>query len=108
MNLYLLLVTIGMTLATFLTRAALLLVGPRFKPSPSVEVALRYAPVCALSALIAPEIVVRSGTVDLSLTNPHLVAAVAAATVFLWKRSMVACIVVGLLVLTAFRLGAGG
>ena len=108
MNLYLLLVTIGMTLATFLTRAALLLVGQRFKPSPRVEVALRFAPVCALSALIAPEIVVRSGTVDLSLANPHLVAAVAAAAVFLWKRSMVGCIVVGLLVLTAFRLSAGG
>ena len=108
MNLYLLLVTLGMVLATFLTRAALLLVGQRFKPSPRVEKALRYAPVCALAALIAPEIVVRSGTVDLSLANSHLVAAVAAAGVFLWKRSMVWCIVVGLLVLTAFRLGTGG
>jgi branched-subunit amino acid transport protein len=108
MNLYLLLVTLGMTVATFLTRAALLLVGQRFKPSSRVEVALRFAPVCALSALIAPEIVVRSGTVDLSFTNPHLVAAMAAAGVFLWKRSMVGCIVVGLVVLTAFRLGAGG
>jgi branched-subunit amino acid transport protein len=108
MNIYLLLVTIGMVLATFLTRAALLLVGQRFKPSPRVEAALRFAPVCALAALTAPEIVVRSGTVDLSLANPHLVAAVAAAGVFLWKRSMVWCIVVGLLVLTAFRLGTGG
>jgi branched-subunit amino acid transport protein len=108
MNIYLLLVTIGMVLATFLTRAALLLVGQRLKPSPRVEAALRFAPICALAALIAPEIVVRSGTVDLSLANPHLVAAVAAAGVFLWKRSMVWCIVVGLLVLTAFRLGAGG
>ena len=108
MSIYLLLVTIGMVLATFLTRAALLLVGQRFKPSPRVEAALRFAPVCALAALIAPEIVVRSGTVDLSLANPHLVAAVAAAGVFLWKRSMVWCIGVGLLVLTAFRLGTGG
>lgn len=108
MNIYLLLVTIGMVLATFLTRAALLLVGQSFKPSPRLEKALRFAPVCALAALIAPEIVVRSGTVDLSLANPHLVAAVAAAGVLLWKRSMVWCIVVGLLVLTAFRLGTGG
>jgi branched-subunit amino acid transport protein len=107
-NTYLLLVTFGMVLATFLTRAALLLVGERFKPSPRVEAALRFAPVCALAALIAPEIVVRSGTVDLSLANPHLVAAVAAAAVFVWRRSMLWCIAVGLLVLTAFRLGAGG
>ena len=80
----------------------------RFKPSPRVEAALRFAPVCALAALIAPEIVVRSGAVDLLLANPHLVAAVAATGIFLWKRSMVWCIGVGLLVLTAFRLGTGG
>jgi branched-subunit amino acid transport protein len=107
-NIYLLLITLGMILATFLTRAALLLVGQRSRPSPRIEAALRFAPVCALAALIAPEIVVRSGTVDLSLANPHLVAALAAAAFFLWKRSMVGCIVVGLLVITAFRFAAGG
>lgn len=108
MNIHLLLITLGMVLATFLTRAALLLVGQRSKPSPRVEAALRFAPVCALAALIAPEIVVRSGTVDLSLANPHLVAAVAAAGIFLWRRSMVACIVVGVLVIAAFRFATGG
>jgi branched-subunit amino acid transport protein len=106
-NLHLLLVTACMVLATFLTRAAMLLVG-RSKPSPRVEAALRFAPVCALAALIAPAIVVRSGEVDLSLRNPYLVAAIAATGYFLWKRSMVGCIVAGMLVVTAFRFGAGG
>jgi Predicted membrane protein len=106
-NLHLLLVTACMVLATFLTRAAMLLVG-RSKPSPRVEAALRFAPVCALAALIAPALVVRSGTVDLSLGNPYLVAAVAATAFFLWKRSMVGCLVVGMLVVTAFRFGAHG
>jgi branched-subunit amino acid transport protein len=104
-----LLMTGGLVLATFVTRAALLLAGPRFKPSPRVEAALRFAPVCALAALIAPEIVVRAGTVDLSLANPRLVAALAAtAAFFLLKRSMVACIVVGTLVLAAFRFAGHG
>jgi len=106
-NLYLLLVTACMVLATFLTRAAMLLVG-RSKPSPRVEAALRFAPVCALAALIAPAIVVRSGAVDLSLGNPYPVAAIAATGFFLWRRSMLGCIVVGMLVLTAFRFAAGG
>jgi branched-subunit amino acid transport protein len=96
-----------MVLATFLTRAAMLLVG-RSKPSARVEAALRFAPVCALAALIAPAIVVRSGAVDLSLSNPYLVAAVAATGYFLWKRSMVGCIVVGMLVVTAFRFAGAG
>jgi branched-subunit amino acid transport protein len=106
-NLYLLLVTVCMVLATFLTRAAMLLVA-RARPSPRVEAALRFAPVCALAALIAPAIVVRSGTVDLSPGNPYLVAAMAATAFFLWKRSMVGCIVVGMLVITAFRFDTGG
>jgi branched-subunit amino acid transport protein len=106
-NLHLLLVTAVMVLATFLTRAAMLLVG-RSKPSPRVEAALRFAPVCALAALLAPAIVVRSGAVDLSLSNPYLVAAVAATGYFLWKRSMVGCIVIGMLVVTAFRFAGAG
>lgn len=104
-NIYLLLVTGGLILATFLTRATLLLAGERFKPSPRVESALRFAPICALAALIAPEIVVAGGAVDLSLNNPRLVAALAATAFFLWKRSMVGCIIVGTLVVAAFRFG---
>lgn len=103
MNTYMLLVTAGMVLATFVTRAALLLAGERFKLSPHVEAALRFAPVCALAVLVVPEVLVRSGTVDFSLTNPRLIAALAATVVFLKTRSMVACIVVGTLVVAAFR-----
>jgi branched-subunit amino acid transport protein len=58
-NINMLLVTLGMVLATFMTRAGLLLVGQRFKLSPRVEAALRYAPVCALAVLIVPEVVVQ-------------------------------------------------
>lgn len=102
MNINMLLVTVGMILATFTTRASLLLV-PRFKLSPRVEAALRFAPVCALAVLVVPEVVVQGVAVNLSFTNPHLVAALAATAFFLWTRSMVACIVVGMLVVTAFR-----
>src|SRR5262245_25407213 len=75
MNINMLLVTVGMVLATFMTRAALLLAGHRFKLSPRVEAALRYAPVCALAVLVVPEVVVQAGTVNLSLTNPRLAGA---------------------------------
>lgn len=106
-DLYLLLVTCGLVAATFVTRVGLLLVGQRFKPSPRIETALRFAPVCALAALIAPEVVVQADTVDLSLTNARFAAALAATAFFLWKRSMVGCIAVGMLVLTAVRFGWG-
>ena len=102
MNIYMVLVTVGIVLATFTTRATLLLV-PRFKLSPHVEAGLRFAPVCALAVLVVPAVVVRDGVVNLSFTNPYLLAALAATAFFLWTRSMVACIVVGMLVVTAFR-----
>ena len=103
MNIHMLLVTVGMVLATFMTRPALLLVGQRFKLSPRAEAALRFAPVCALAVLIVPEVVVQAGTVNLSFDNPRWAGALAATVFFLWKRSMVACIFVGMLVVTAFR-----
>jgi len=104
MNINMLLVTVGMVLATFMTRAALLLAGRRFKLSPRVEAGLRYAPVCALAVLIVPEVVVQAGSVNLSLANPRLVAALAATAFFLWKRSMVGCIVVGTVIVGPFRM----
>ena len=102
MNIYMLLLTVGIILATFTTRATLLLV-PRFKLSPRFEAGLRFAPVCALAVLVVPGVVVQDGAVNLSFSNPQLIAALAATAFFLWTRSMVACIVVGMLVVTAFR-----
>ncbi len=103
MNLYMTLVTVGLILATFTTRATLLL-APRFKLSPRVEAGLRFAPVCALAVLVVPAVVVQDGAVNLSFANPYLVAALAATASFLWTRSMVVCIAVGMLVITALRL----
>jgi branched-subunit amino acid transport protein len=102
-NIYMALVTLGIILATFATRATLLLV-PRFKLSPRIEAGLRFAPVCALAVLVAPAVVVQDGAVNLSFANPYLVAAFAATASFLWTRSMVVCIAVGMFVMTAFRL----
>jgi branched-subunit amino acid transport protein len=107
-NVNLLLTTCGLVLATFLTRVGLLVAGQRFKPSPRIEMALRYAPICALAALIAPEVLAQGGAVDISFANPRFSAALAATVFFVWKRSMLGCIVVGMLVLTALRLGSIG
>jgi branched-subunit amino acid transport protein len=101
-NIYMVLVTVGIVLATFTTRATLLLV-PRFKLSPRVEAGLRFAPVCALAVLVVPAVVVQDGVVNLSFTNPYLLAALAATAFFLWTRSMIVCIDVCMLVVTAFR-----
>jgi branched-subunit amino acid transport protein len=75
LNIYMLLVTCGLVLATFATRTVMLLGRQRFKPSRHIDAALRYAPVCALAVLVVPEVLLHAGAVDVSVTNPRLAGA---------------------------------
>lgn len=97
------LVIIGLTLATILMRSSFLMLGDYVALPERVQHGLRYAPVCALVALITPELFVTQGALDLSLTNPNLVAGLAAAVVTLTTRSMIASMTIGMLVFTAIR-----
>lgn len=100
-----LLLTIGvLAFATFATRAGLLLAGERLRLSARIESALRFAPACALTALIVPEILQPAGVLDVSFGNPRWPAALAAAGFLLWRESMVGSIAVGMAVYAVWRL----
>jgi branched-subunit amino acid transport protein len=99
-------IIIGLTLVTIVTRSCFLVLGDRFPLPERVQHALRYAPACALAALIAPELVLEQGTLNLSLTSPRLLAGVAAAAIMLTMRSMLAAMVVGMLAYSALRMVA--
>jgi branched-subunit amino acid transport protein len=98
------LVIIGLTLVTILMRSSFLMIGDFVRLPERVQHGLRYAPVCALVALVTPELFVTHGAFDLSITNPKLVAGLAAATITLLTRSMIAAMASGMLVLTLMRL----
>ena len=102
-TLELLLAIVGLSIATFVTRAGLLLVGERLRLSARVESALRFAPACALSALVLPEIVSPAGVLDLSFANPRWPAAIAAGLFLLWRNSMTGSLITGMAVYAAFR-----
>ena len=51
-------VIIGLALSTFVTRTSFLLAGAKLRLGHRVEVALRYAPVCTLAAIIVPDILI--------------------------------------------------
>ena len=97
----------GLTLATIVTRAGFLLAGDRVRLPARVERALRYAPACALVAIVVPELVYTHGTLDLALSNFRLIAATAAAAFFLMRRDLLWTIVFGMAVFTALRLALG-
>ena len=49
---------VGLALSTFVTRTSFLIAGAKLRLGARVEVALRYAPVCTLAAIIVPDILI--------------------------------------------------
>ncbi|MGZ8993452.1 MAG: AzlD domain-containing protein [Burkholderiaceae bacterium] len=97
------LVIIGLTLVTILMRSSFLMLGDHFPLPERVQHGLRYAPVCALIALITPELFLVQGAFDVSITNPKLAAGLAAAVITLTTRSMIAAMAIGMLIFAALR-----
>jgi len=98
------LLIIGLTLVTQLMRSTFLIFGDRFRLPERVQHGLRYAPVCALIALITPELFVNQGALDISMSNPKLVAGIVAALSTLVLRSMIATIALGMLVFATLQM----
>jgi branched-subunit amino acid transport protein len=98
-------VILGLALSTFVTRTSFLLAGARLRLSHRVEVALRYAPVCTLAAIIAPDVLMHgvAGTLDFSLVNPRLIGALAAALWLCWSRNILGCLATGMLAYSLVR-----
>ncbi len=95
---------IGLTLVTIVTRGAFLLIGDRISLPERVQHALRYAPACALAALVAPELLLQQGQVFVSVENFKLVGAVVAAVAMLTTRNILFTMTVGMVIFTALRL----
>jgi branched-subunit amino acid transport protein len=96
-------VIIGLTMVTIATRSSFLILGERFALPERVQRSLRYAPACALTALITPELFLHQGALDLAARTPQLIAGLAAAIAMLATRSMIAAMVIGMGVFTALR-----
>lgn len=90
--------------ATACTRSMFWLIGHRVTIPPRVHEVLRYAPACALAAIVGPDLVLgQQGDLQLGLGNPKLLAGVAALGYYLWRRRMLQTIIFGMLVLSLLR-----
>lgn len=105
---YVWLAILGVTLATFLARSSVLLVGERLRLPPVVESALRYAPACALAGIIAPDLLLTPGGLDMTLGNPRWVAGVVAVAIFTAFRSTIGAIIGGMAAFWLLRDWFGG
>lgn len=94
---------LGITFATFLSRSSLHVLGHRLQVPHTLESALRYAPACALAAILVPDLVFVGGHLDLSFGNPRWLAGIVSAGIFAANRSMIASISGGMAVFWLLR-----
>lgn len=99
-------ITIGvLAVATAATRSSLWLVGHRITIPKRIQEMLRYAPACALAAIVAPDLLLSAkGELHMGFGNLKLVAGVAAIVFYMARRNMLQTIVFGMLFFTALRL----
>ena len=98
---------LGLAVITVGTRG-FFLYPERELPMPGwLKQGLRYAPLAALAAVVAPEIVMTQGHLIATLKDARLFAALAATAYFFWRRGILGTIVTGTLVMVALRIGLG-
>lgn len=99
-----LLIVLGMAVATYLTKASILLLGERVSFSMPVRRALGFVPVTVLTAIITPVMFApHGGGAELSWRNPQLVAGAITIAVCAATRHMLLTIAIGLVAFFAWR-----
>ena len=97
-------VIVGLALTTFLTRTSFLLAGSRLQLNHRIEVALRYAPVCTLTAIIVPDVLIHGAAYDFSPLNPRLIGTLAAGLWLCWSRNILGCLASGMIAYSLARI----
>jgi branched-subunit amino acid transport protein len=104
---YAVVAVLGLGVITVLTRA-FFMIPERELPLPGwLKQGLRYAPLAALAAVVAPEIVMTKGELIDTWKDARLFGAAAATAYYFWRRSILGTILSGTAVLLVLRLGFG-
>ncbi len=97
----------GMAGITLLTRGFFFLQRAELPVPGWLIEGLRYAPLAALVAVVAPEVVMTQGALVSTWKDARLYGAAAGSAWFFWRRDMFGTIVAGTGTMVALRLGLG-
>ena len=98
---------IGMAVITVVTRA-FFMIPEREIPLPAwLKQGLRYAPLAALVAVVAPEVLMSQGHLIHTLRDARLPAVAASTAYFFWRRDILGTILTGTAVMLVLRLSFG-
>lgn len=93
------LIMLGLGVGTFLIRVSfILLLGKRDVP-PLLSRSLRFIPASILSALVVPQILTRSNALQISFSNPQILAGIVAGLVAWRTKNVLFTISSGMVVL---------
>jgi branched-subunit amino acid transport protein len=110
-SLSLLLTYVGLTFITLITRSFFFIPKREWKLPAWAERGLQYAPLAAISAVIAPEILMKQGQFNATWQDARLFATVAACIFFFWRKHrgqpVLGTILVGMAVYLPLHLGLG-
>ncbi|MHA7599268.1 AzlD domain-containing protein [Alicycliphilus sp. T452] len=98
---------LGLVAITVVTRA-FFMIPERDLPMPDwLRRGLKYAPLAALAAVIAPELLMAQGALIQTLADARLPAVAAATVYYFWRRGILGTIVVGMAVYLPLHMGLG-
>jgi len=97
----------GLALVTLVARTFFML-PERELPMPDwLKRGLKYAPLAALTAVIAPEVLMTQGVLLNTLQDARLPAVLCACAYYFWRRGILGTIVVGMAVYLPLHIGLG-
>jgi branched-subunit amino acid transport protein len=98
---------VGLAVVTVVTRGFFLIADRELTlPSWAMQ-GLKYAPLAALVAVIAPEIVLTDGALTPTWADARIYAVLVGTVYFWWRRGILGTIVSGTAVLLTLKLGLG-
>ncbi|MEG0675216.1 MAG: AzlD domain-containing protein [Comamonas sp.] len=106
-NFWIVIACIGLALITLITRAFFLIPKNEIPLPYWLKRGLKYAPLAALAAVIAPEIVMSNGELIRTLADARLPALAAAVLYFFYKRSILGTIALGMAIYLPLHIGLG-
>ncbi len=98
---------VGLAAITVLTRGLFMIPERDLKMPGWVQRGLRYSPLAALMAVLAPEIVMTQGHLIDTFKDARLISAAIAIAWYFGTRQLIGCIVVGLIVFLPLHIGLG-
>lgn len=98
---------LGLAVVTLVTRSMFFISDRPWTLPAWAQRGLRYAPVAALAAVVAPEVLMTHGAFITTWKDARLFASVAGAAWFFWRGGVLGTIVSGMAVYLPLHIGLG-